>query len=63
MPDSPIRSSVDFTRAGKQVGHLYVPYSYNLGGWANLMVPIAVVARGDGPTVLLASCSPEVHSA
>ncbi len=51
MP-SPIRSSVDFTRPGKQFGHLYVPYSYNLGGWANLMLPIAVVSRGDGPTVL-----------
>ena len=52
MP-SPIRSSVDFTKPGKQFGHLYVPYSHNLGGWANLMLPIAVVARGHGPTVLV----------
>ena len=52
MP-SPVRASVDFARPGKQVGHLYVPYSYNLGGWANLMVPVAVVGRGDGPTALV----------
>jgi N-alpha-acetyl-L-2,4-diaminobutyrate deacetylase len=50
---SPIRSTVDFARAGKQFGHLYVPYSHNLGGWANLMLPIACVARGKGPTVLV----------
>lgn len=53
MADSPIRATVDYTRPGKQLGHLYVPYSYNLGGWANLMLPVAVIARGDGPTVLV----------
>lgn len=50
---SPIRCSVDFDRPGKHFGHLYVPYSYNLGGWANLMVPLAVIARGSGPTALV----------
>jgi predicted deacylase len=30
-----------------------VPYSHNLGGWANLMLPITVLQRGDGPTVLV----------
>ena len=48
-----IRATVDFTQSGKQFGHLYVPYSYNLAGWANLMLPIAVIARGTGPTVLV----------
>lgn len=52
-PSSPIRCSVDFDRPGKHFGHLYVPYSYNLGGWANLMVPLAVIARGLGPTALV----------
>jgi N-alpha-acetyl-L-2,4-diaminobutyrate deacetylase len=52
MP-SPIRSSVDFSKSGKQFGHLYVPYSHNLGGWANQMVPIGVIARGTEPTVLV----------
>src|SRR5207248_7885938 len=50
---SPIRAGVELDRPGKQHGHLYIPYSHNLGGWANLMVPISVVSRGDGPTVLV----------
>jgi N-alpha-acetyl-L-2,4-diaminobutyrate deacetylase len=48
-----VRSTVDFTAPGKQYGHLYVPYSHNLGGWANLMLPVAVIARGSGPTALV----------
>jgi predicted deacylase len=50
---SPIHSTVDFAAAGKQIGHLGVPYSYNLGGWASLHVPIAVVLGGSGPTALV----------
>lgn len=50
---TPIRATVDYDRPGKQHGHLYVPYSYNLGGWANLMLPITVVSRGRGPTALV----------
>lgn len=53
MADSPIHASVDFGRTGIQHGHLYIPYSYNLAGWANLMVPITVIARGTGPTALV----------
>jgi N-alpha-acetyl-L-2,4-diaminobutyrate deacetylase len=50
---SPIRATVDFERQGKQYGNLYIPYSYNLSGWANLMLPISVISRGNGPTVLV----------
>jgi len=50
---NPIRSSVDYTKPGKQHGHLYIPYSHNLGGWANLMVPITVIGNGAGPTALV----------
>ena len=53
MSRSPIRASVDFARPGKQFGNLYVPYSHNLGGWANLTLPIAVIGRGAGPTALV----------
>ena len=53
MSASPVRATVDFGKQGKQYGHLYVPYSYNLGGWANLLMPLAVVANGDGPTALV----------
>lgn len=48
-----IHSTVDFGRPGKQTGHLCVPYSYNLGGWAALMLPVTVVAGGAGPTALV----------
>ena len=53
MSNSPVRATVDFGKQGKQYGHLYVPYSYNLGGWANLMLPVCVIGRGSGPTALV----------
>jgi predicted deacylase len=46
-------TTIDFDRPGKQQGYLRVPYSHNLGGWANVMVPITVVASGSGPTALV----------
>jgi predicted deacylase len=48
-----IRATVDFAQQGKQFGHLYIPYSYNMAGWANLMVPISVINNGNGPTALV----------
>jgi predicted deacylase len=48
-----IRTDIDFERTGKQLGHLRVPYSHNLAGWANVMIPIIVLSRGQGPTVLV----------
>lgn len=30
-----------------------MPYSHNLAGWANVMIPIVVLSRGQGPTVLV----------
>jgi N-alpha-acetyl-L-2,4-diaminobutyrate deacetylase len=53
MTATQIHSTVDFDRTGWQQGHLCVPYSYNLGGWANLLIPIAVVNHGAGPTALV----------
>lgn len=46
-------TTIDFSKSGKQQGFLRVPYSHNLGGWANVMIPITTLARGDGPTVLV----------
>lgn len=48
-----IHTSLNFEQPGKQVGFLQVPYSHNLGGWANVMIPITTIARGKGPTVLV----------
>jgi N-alpha-acetyl-L-2,4-diaminobutyrate deacetylase len=53
MSASPLYATVDFDKAGKQVGYLGVPYSHNLGGWANLMMPISVIANGTGRTALV----------
>jgi N-alpha-acetyl-L-2,4-diaminobutyrate deacetylase len=53
MKSTLIRTDIDFERPGKQLGKLQIPYSYNLGGWAKIHVPVACLARGDGLTVLL----------
>jgi predicted deacylase len=53
MERSSLYATVDFEQPGKQFGYVGVPYSHNLGGWANLMLPIAVVANGTGRTALL----------
>ncbi len=50
---SPIHCTLDYTKQGKQHGHLCVPYSYNLGGWANLLIPITVIRNGQGPSALV----------
>lgn len=50
---SSIHSTISLTARGAHYGHLAIPYSYNLGGWANLQVPIASIRHGEGPTVLL----------
>lgn len=52
MSATQVHSTVDFAQPGKQLGHLCVPYSYNLGGWANLLLPVAVIQNGKGPTAL-----------
>lgn len=48
-----IHTALVYDAPGKQTGHLAIPYSHNLGGWANLLTPIACIANGSGPTVLL----------
>jgi N-alpha-acetyl-L-2,4-diaminobutyrate deacetylase len=48
-----IRTEIDLQRQGKQQGYLRVPYSHNLGGWANVMIPMTLIAHGTGPTVLV----------
>ena len=48
-----IHAPIDYDKPGRQDAALYVPYSHNLGGWANLTVPISVIRNGDGPTALV----------
>jgi hypothetical protein len=54
MSATQIHTEIDFDLPrGKQSGHLAIPYSHNLRGWANLLIPICVIRNVDGPTVLL----------
>lgn len=53
LPPSPVSATVDFAAEGVQHGMLRVPYSRDDSAWGAVMIPIAVVARGSGPTALL----------
>src|SRR5437762_2135799 len=53
MDQTQIRATVAYDRPGLHHGHLCVPYSYNLGGWANLLLPITVINHGTGRTALV----------
>ena len=55
MERTQIHSTIDWAKPGRQDGHLFIPYSYNLAGWANLMVPVTLLANcGErGPTALV----------
>ena len=51
MSDSRVACTIDLTADGKQFGTLRVPRSSNQ--WSRLDVPIASVANGSGPTVVV----------
>lgn len=46
-------TKLDYDRDGKQQGYLQMPYSHNLGGWANLLIPLIILKHGAGPTALV----------
>jgi len=48
-----VSCTIDLAATGKQVGRLQLPRISNTGGWASSFVPIACVANGSGPTVLV----------
>jgi uncharacterized protein len=48
-----IFSDIDYDKTGKQIGHLYLPYSVTRSAYGNIAIPIAVIANGKGPTVFL----------
>lgn len=51
--ETKVFTDIDYEAPGKQVSVLRVPNSNNLSGWGTIGVPIAVVASGTGPTVLI----------
>ena len=52
-PRSPLRATVDFDKSGKQTGFIQVPLSVHDDAWGVIPIPVAVIANGNGPTVLL----------
>ena len=53
LPPSPVVATVDLTAEGVQHGVLRLPWSRDDSAWGNVMIPIAVVRGGAGPTALL----------
>jgi uncharacterized protein len=47
---SHIWTDVDYEKSGKQVGWLHLPHSVTRSAYGTLMIPIAVIANGRGPT-------------
>jgi N2-acetyl-L-2,4-diaminobutanoate deacetylase len=52
-PPSPITPTLDFNCEGVQHGFLRLPYSRDDSAWGSIMIPIAVIKNGEGPTALL----------
>jgi predicted deacylase len=48
-----IWTEVDYDRPGKQIGVLHLPYSVTRSGYGMINIPVAVIANGEGPSVLL----------
>lgn len=53
MRPSPISPTIDLDADGIRHGHLRLPYSRDDSAWGSVMIPIAVVRNGKGPTALL----------
>jgi predicted deacylase len=45
--------TVDFEASGRQVGALHIPHSPHDDAWGSTCIPLAVIANGTGPTVVL----------
>lgn len=48
-----IGTDIDYEREGFQYGSLRLPHSHDRSGYGYIPIPIAVLKRGEGPTVLL----------
>ncbi len=50
---SSVTATVDFDADGVQHGFLRLPYSRDDSAWGSVMIPVAVIRNGTGPTALL----------
>jgi N-alpha-acetyl-L-2,4-diaminobutyrate deacetylase len=53
LPPSPITATIELDARGASHGFLRLPYSRDDSAWGSVMIPIAVIRGGDGPTALL----------
>lgn len=53
MSKNPISATIPFDEDGTHHGFLKLPYSRDDSAWGSVMIPITVVANGQGPTALL----------
>ncbi len=53
MQASPITPTIGFDDDGLHTGHLQLPHSHDGSAYGSVMIPVAVIKNGDGPTVLL----------
>lgn len=53
MSAHPIRPTIALDGPGKAHGFLRLPYSRNDSAWGSVMIPLTVIANGEGPTALL----------
>lgn len=52
-PTTSITPTIPFGDDGVHHGHLQLPYSHDAAAYGSVMIPIAVIANGPGPTVLM----------
>ncbi|MBM3596567.1 MAG: deacylase [Alphaproteobacteria bacterium] len=50
-----IWTDIDYEREGKQVGYLHLHHSVTRSAYGDIMIPIAVIRNGEGPTAFLMS--------
>lgn len=53
MSANPISPTIPLDAEGKHHGFLRLPYSRDDSAWGSVMIPITVIANGEGPTALL----------
>ncbi len=46
-------TTIDFDKAGKQIGFVDIPHSPHEDAWGATRIPLAVISNGRGPTVIL----------
>ncbi len=57
MQANPISATLDFEAPGKQHGFLKLPHSRDDSAWGSILIPITVIANGEGPTALLSGAN------